>query len=527
MLKRRTFLTGSTAVLIAPAVSRAESERVLRFTLDEGLAGLDPQRTVAGSTRIHAFAVFDTLFGMNSHHEVSPQMAEGVLVEDYGRRWTITLREGLRFHDGEPVLARDCVASIRRSVKRNVFGQALFSATDDLSAVDDRRIVFRLKKPFPLLPDALGTPTQGIPVIMPEWLANSGDAPIKEMIGSGPFRFKADERVPGSLTVYERFADYRPRETGTPDWLAGPKIAYFDRIEWKVVPDASTRAAALQNNELDWWGTITPDLGPLLSRDSHIRLAMVDSLGHMLTMMMNHLQPPFSNREIRQAVLHAVNQEDFVQAVAGAEPEIRRTGVGLFPPRSSMASDAGLDVFRREPDMERVRRDITAAGYNGERVVLMSPADDYVAKPCAEVGADMLRKAGMNVDFQSMDVATLLARMQNEGPVDKGGWSCWFPDWLGISLRDPAANPVVRGNGAAGGPAWVPTSPRLEELREAWFDAGDLATRQRIAAEIQVQALSDVTTIPLGLLYDRTAYRTELVGILQGWPVFWNVRRQV
>ncbi len=175
--------------------------------------------------------------------------------------------------------------------------------------------------------------------------------------------------------------------------------------------------------------------------------------------------------------------------------------------------------------MERVRRDIMAAGYNGERILLMSPADDYAARPCAMVGADMLRKTGLNVDFQSMDLATLLARLYNKGPVDKGGWSCWFPDWLGMSLRDPAASPVVRGNGSAGRPPWA-NSPRLEELRAAWFEAGDLATRQRIAAEIQVQALADVTVIPLGLFYDRTAYRAELAGILQGWPVFWNVRRR-
>ena len=526
MLKRRTFLSGSTAVLMAPAVSQAESKRVLRFTLNEDISGLDPQRTISGSTRIHAFAVFDTLFGMNSDHTVSPQMVEGALVEDDGKRWTLTLREGLRFHDGEPVLARDCVASIRRWVPRNVFGQALLSATDELSAADDRRIVFRLKKPFPLLPDALGTPTEGLPVIMPERLANSGDAPIKEMIGSGPFRFKADERVAGVLAVYERFADYQPREGGTPDWLAGPKIAYFGRIEWKVMPDASTRAAALQNAELDWWGVITPDLGPLLRRDSHIRLVVADSLGHMLTMMMNHLQPPFSNGDIRRAVLRAVNQRDFVLAVAGAEPEICRTEVGLFPPGSSMASDAGLDVFRNEPDIERIRRDIMAAGYSGERVVVMSPADNFASRPCAEVGADMLRKLGMNVDFQSMDLATLLARVFNKSHVDKGGWSCWFPDWVGLSLRDPAVNPVVRGNGTAGPPPWT-TSPRLEKLREAWFDAGDLVTRQRIAAEIQVQALADVTTIPLGLFYDRAAYRTELEGVLPGWPtVFWNARRR-
>lgn len=525
MIKRRDFLTISAAALAAPFVGRAQPEGVLRFTLNEDIPVLDPYWTAAGATRIHAFAVFDTLFGMDSSHQISPQMVEGVLVEDDGRRWTLTLRDGLTFHDNEPVLARDCVASIHRWAPHNSFGQALLDATDELSAFDDHRIVFRLKRPFPLLPDALGTPTEAVPAIMPERLANSRDTQITEMIGSGPFRFRADERVPGSHTVYERFAAYTPREHGTPDWLAGPKIAQVDRVEWTVIPDASTRAAALQNNELDWWGQIVPDLGPLLSRDSHIRLAVSDSLGHMLTMVMNHLQPPFSNRAIRQAVLHAVNQKDFVLAVAGMEPDICRTGVGLFPPGSSMASDAGLDVFRHKPDTQRVQQDIVAAGYRGERVALMSWADDYAARACAQVAADILRRAGMNVDFQSKDMATALQQLRNKGPVDKGGWSCFFPDWVGTSLRDPAANPLVRGIGAAGRPPWA-SSPRLEDLRDAWFRAPDLATRQRIAAEIQIEALNEVTAIPLGLFYDRTAYRTELTGVLQGWPVvFWNVRR--
>ncbi len=137
----------------------------------------------------------------------------------------------------------------------------------------------------------------------------------------------------------------------------------------------------------------------------------------------------------------------------------------------------------------------------------------------------MMRKAGLNVDFQSVDTGTALQRLRNQGPVEQGGWSCFFPDWVGLSLRDPAANPCVRGIGARGRCGWT-TSPRLEELREAWFAAPDLATRHRIAAEIQAQALTDVTIIPLNLFYDLTAYSADLPGVLPGWPtVFWNARK--
>ena len=527
-LTRRDVLQfgAATATLPLTQIHRAgaKANRVLRFTLNEDLSVLDPHWTPQGPTRLHAFAVFDTLFGMDSSHKVSPQMVEGALVEDDGKRWILTLRDGMKFHDGEPVLARDCVASIRRWVPFNSFGQELMAATDDVAAADDRRIVFRLKRRFPRLPDALGTPTEAVPAIMPERLANSGNVQIKEIIGSGPFRFKADERLVGSRTVYERFADYRPREGGVPDWTAGPKIVHLDRIEWTVIPDASTRAAALQNREIDWWGIVVPDLIPQLRHVPEIKLEVADSLGHMLTLVMNHLQLPFSNPDIRHALLRAVDQTDFVRAVAGADPSNCRTGVGIFPLGAPMASEAGLESLRGRHDINLARQEIIQAGYKDERTVVISWADDFASRPSSEVGAEMMRKAGLNVDFQSMDSATGIERLRNRGAVDQGGWSCCFPDWVGLSLRDPAVNPYARGMGANGRPGWA-TSPRLEELRKDWFAAPDLATQQRIAAEIQVQALTDVTIIPLGLFYDLTAYRTELTGVLPGWPtVFWNAR---
>ena len=178
----------------------------------------------------------------------------------------LTLRDGLRFHDNQPVLARDCVASIRRWAARDAVGAKLMAATDDLSAPDDRTIRFRLNKPFPLLPFALGKTATPMCAMMPERLAQT-DAfkPVPELIGSGPFRWVAQERVAGSRAVYERFTGYNPREGGTPAWTAGPKVVNFDRIQWMVIPDDATAAAALQSNEADWWEIPNSDLVPALS----------------------------------------------------------------------------------------------------------------------------------------------------------------------------------------------------------------------------------------------------------------------
>ena len=196
-------------------------------------------------------------------------MAEGAVSEDDGKTWRIVLRPDLLFHDDTRVLARDCVASIRRWGARDGFGQALLAACDEIGAPDDRTIRFRLKYPFPLLPDALAKTPPSICPIMPERLAVTDPyKQVTEMVGSGPYRFKADERVAGSRIVYQRNTKYVPRPNGTPDATAGPKVAHFDRIEWLIIPDAGTVAAAMQNGEIDWWLTPNADLLPLLKKQA-------------------------------------------------------------------------------------------------------------------------------------------------------------------------------------------------------------------------------------------------------------------
>ena len=339
-MRRRDFLKAAAATsfaapsLAAPSLALGAEQRVMKFTPQADLSVLDPVWTTATVTRNHAFLVFDTLYGQDDSYRATPQMAEGATTENDGKLWKIVLRPGLKFHDASAVLARDCVASIQRWGKRDAFGQALLAATDELSAPDDKTIQFRLKRPFPLLPDALGKCTAFPPSIMPERIAKT-DAftQVTEMVGSGPYKFVPSERLVGTRTVYERFADYKPRENGTPQWTSGPKIANFDRVEWITIPDTSTAASALQTGEIDWLEQPSPDLQPLLAKDKTITVAIKDPTGAIAILRMNQLVPPFDNPAIRRALLGAIDQEDYMVAVAGSDKEMWQTGVGVFSPR--------------------------------------------------------------------------------------------------------------------------------------------------------------------------------------------------
>lgn len=522
MLGRRTFLAASGATLAAPSIPRAADAKVLRFIPQSDLTVLDPAWTTAYVTRNHGLAVFDTLYGIDAAYAAQPQMVEGHVVEDDGKRWRLTLRPGLRFHDGTPVLARDCVASIRRWGRRDAIGQTLMAYTDELDAPDDRTIQFRLKKPFALLPDALGKVGSSICAIMPERLARTDPfTQVTEMVGSGPFRFKADERVVGSRVVYERFDGYVPREGGEPQWTSGPKRAHLDRIEWHVIPDQATAAAAMQAKEMDWWEYPSNDVLPLLRG---INTPIADPTGYIGCLRLNQAQPPFNNPAIRRVLLQVVDQTSYMEAVTGDDPQLRHVPTGIFCPGLPMATDAGLEAFTGRRDYDAAKRALAAAGYKGERVVLMGASDLANLKALGDVSADMLQRAGFNVDYQVSDWGSVVQRRAKRDPVEQGGWSAFGTFWAGLDQANPAGHSFLRATGADGAVGW-PRSETLEALRQEWLDAPDLAGRKRLAADIQRQALIDVPYVPLGQYFYKMAYQPGVSGVLTGVPVFWNVRK--
>ena len=524
-MQRRGFLGAAALTLAAPALVRAEAVTTLRFIPQADLSTLDPHWNTAYVTRNHGFMVFDTLYGLNDAYEVSGQMVAGHVVEDDGRRWRLTLRPDLEWHDGTPVLARDCVASIRRWGAKDTFGQALLAATDALTALDDRTILFRLKRPFPLLADALAKAGVYMPAMMPERLALTDPATqVTEMIGSGPFRWRADERIPGARAVWERNAAYVPKPAGKPEFTAGPKIAHLDRVVWTTTPDPATAAAALQKGETDWWEYASADLLPLLRRDPGITATVQDPAGQVALMRMNHLQPPFDNPAVRRVVLHAVVQSDFLQAMLGDDRALWHEGAGVFTPGTPLANDTGLSAITGTRDIDALKRDLVAAGYKGERVALIVPTDFPNLKALSDVGAEMLRRVGFNVDYQALDWATVLTLRAKKVPVAQGGWSAFFTFGAGADVATPAAHLMLRANGENAWFGW-PNDPKIEALRDSWFVAPDLAAQQRIARDLQAAAFESVPFVPLGQYFQTTAYRRNVTGVLRGFATFWNVRK--
>jgi peptide/nickel transport system substrate-binding protein len=315
-----------------------------------------------------------------------------------------------------------------------------------------------------------------------------------------------------------------PREGGTAQGTAGPKIVHFDRVEWQLIPDGGTVAAALQRGVIDWWRTPEADLLPILRGDAALTVENTVKTGLVATMRFNQLTRPFDNPAIRRALIGAVAQSDYMQGMVGTDPALWRDGTGYFCPGTPMASDAGMAALTGPRDLAKVKADLAAAGYAGEKVVLLAPTDIASAKALADISADLLGRLGINVDYQAMDWATLVQRRAKTDPVEQGGWSLFHTSWNGLDMLTPAGHVFLRGNGRAAAPGW-PSSPRIEELRDAWFKAPDQAAQKDICRQIQLQAFLDVPYIPLGQYFAPTAHRADLTGVLAGTPVFWNIRR--
>ena len=525
-MKRRAFLasTAAASLLAAPSV-RAQSARAktLRVVPLTSLFSLDTVFNTSLVTTNHGYAVYDTLFGFNTKREISPQMAEGYNISDDGRTYTIKLRDGLKFHNGEPVRAQDAIQSLKRWAGRETFGQTVAQFVDSWGVQDDKTLKITLTRRVPIFLEAITRGSASIPFILPEHIAKTDPyKQITDPTGSGPYKFNVSEFAAGSFASYTRNADYVPRQEA-PDWSAGGKMAHFDRLEWPTIPDAATAAAALQAGEVDWYEQVQPDLVAQLKKNAEITIGSANPGGFNGILRFNHLHPPFNNVAIRRAVMMAVNQQDYMESITGNDPTALKLCKALFPCGTPYGQEIGADLMGN--NLDKARAMLKAAGYNNEKVVIISPADVPTIAPMADVSYDLLKKLGMNVELVAVDWATLTAKRAIKDPVDKGGWSI-FHTWApSLILGTPVEHFAMRGLGEKGWAGWF-ADEKMEALTKDWTMATETADQTRIAGEIHARAFEMVPYVLCGQFQIRTAYRRYLTGVVPGGAAYmWNVRR--
>jgi len=531
---RRVFLKTTGAAVAAtaagglacPALSQGATARTLRLVPHADLANFDPIWSPAYIARNAALLVWDTLYGIDSDLQPQRQMIESEDVSSDGLLWTFRLRPGLKFHDGEPVLATDAVASIRRWAAREPMGQMIKAVENEVAVVDDRTFRWSLRRPFPKMLLALGKNNTPCAFIMPERIAKT-DAfqQITEYVGSGPMKFNKAEWVPGAKAVFEKFADYVPRSEPS-SWLSGGKKVYIDRVEWIIMPDSATASAALQNGEVDWWEIAPTDLAPVLKKNKNIKVEVADPLGNIGSFRFNFLHPPFNNVKARLAVLTALSQEDYMRALMGDDTAMWKTLPSYFTPGTPLYTEVGGDILKGPRNLEAAKKLLAESGYKGEPVTCLVAQDQQITKAFGDVTADLLKKIGFNVDFVATDWGTVgVRRAKKEPPGAAGGWGMFHTWHAGADCVNPAVYSAIRANGDKAWFGW-PNVPSVEKEVEAWFDAKNLDEEKAAVARLNTEAFANGVYAPTGFFQVYQAWRTNITGIVKGpLPFLWDVKK--
>lgn len=528
---RRTALKGlggagivAASGLYMPALSQGAAAKTLKFVPQANLANFDPIWGTQYVVRNAAMMVWDTLYGIDDKFVPRRQMVEAEETSADGLVWTFKLREGLKWHDGEKVTAKDIVASLNRWSQRDPMGLMLRAIQNELVAVDDRTFKWSLKKPYPKMLLALAKNNAPCSFMMPERIAQT-DAfkQITEYIGSGPMKFAKADWVPGAKAVFEKFADYVPRNEPA-SWLAGGKKMLVDRIEWIIMPDPATAAAALQAGEVDWWETPISDLVPVLKKNKNINVDISDPLGNIGSFRFNHLHAPFNNVKARRAVMMAMNQEDYMRALVGDDTALWKPIPGFFTPGTPLYTEEGGEILKMR-NLDGAKALLAESGYKGEPVTCVVGQDLAPAKAQGDVTADLLKRLGMNVDFVATDWGTVGARRAKKDPPAQGGWNMFHTWHAGADCINPSSYTAIRANGDKAWFGW-PDVPAVEAEVVNWFDAKDLAEEKAAIARLNKAAMDNAVYAPTGLFLAYQAWRKNVDGVVKGpLPFFWNVSK--
>jgi len=518
----RRFVCALAAALAFAAPASAET--VLKVSLHSDLKIIDPIWTTALISAHHGNMVYDTLFALDDKLVPKPQMVDKWEVSPDKRTWTFTLRDGLEWHDGTPVTAADCVASLKRWGAKDSMGQKLMGVTAELSAPDARTIRMVLKEPYGLVLDSIGKAAANVAYMMPKRIAETdANTQITDATGSGPFIFKKDEWKPGEKAVYIRNPKYKPRNEPV-NGLSGGKIAKVDRVEWLTIPDQQTQVNALINGEIDMIEIVPPDLLPLVAKDKSIKVMTTNTAGRQYAMRFNVLHKPFDNPKIREAVLYALDQKPFLDANVG-NPEYYKLCKSIFPCGSPLESTKGWDD-KLGGNAAKARQLLQEAGYDGTPVLLMNQTDIAGHSNLATVAKPQLEAAGFKVDLQSMDWQTLVSRRTKKDAPAQGGWSAFFTSWGSPDVMNPVSAAFLNASCDKATFGW-PCDEALEKLRDAYARETDPARQKAIAEAVQLRAVDYPTYAPLGQFTTPTALRTNITGLLQVPELaLWNVEKK-
>jgi peptide/nickel transport system substrate-binding protein len=465
---------------------------------------LDTHTTTATIAYQIAWHVFETLYTYDRQYQPIPHLAEGHTVADGGRRYTVTLRKGVKFHNGTDLTAADAAASIARWGRLHTTGKTMFKTIEAVEAKDAHTLVIHLKEPSGSLLYALASPY--LAIHPKNVLDAAGDQPVKELIGTGPFRFV--EHRPDRHIRVARFKEYVARPEPA-DGHGGKRTAGVDEIHFLPVPEVSVRVAGVESGDYHFAQTVKQDQYDRLKANPKLELSIVRP-SSWITAAPNHKQGVMANRKVRQAMQAALDMEPIMMAAIGHRAFLRIDGALYFPEQGLFHTQGGVTGYNLK-NKDRARALLKEAGYAGQPVRWITTKEYEYMYNSALIARQQMEEVGFKVDLQVLDWATVVQRRNKP--------ELWDLFTTGITFTP---DPALTSNLQCNWPGWW-CQEEKERLLAELIREHEPKKRRALIERIQAVFYEDVGRIKMGDLF--TLYASRDLKGFQGNPFlhFWNV----
>ncbi len=448
--------------------------------------------------------LYESPVAMDEKFQPRPMLAEKVDLSADRLTYTFTLRKGVRFHNNKEMTSDDVKASLERWGRVNFRGRIVFANVASLTAPDAGTVVMKLKEPYALLLQDIGS-FQSPAAVYPKEVVDEAGAtgPIRQFIGTGPYRLA--ERVPDRHIRLDRFDGYVSR-TEAPNGNTGRKFAYLDSILFIPIPDVSVRIAGVRRGEYQFAEQIPSDQYDQLRSDQNL-VPYVATLPFWNAAIFNHRAGIMTNKKVRQALLAALDDEPIMRAAFGPR-QFWRLDTGIMPKEHPMYTDAGKEFYnQKNPD--KARQLLQEAGYNREPIRWMTTTEFPHQATSAQVVKPMLERAGFVVDLQVSDWATIVSRRVRPELWDVFSTQiAFFPD------------PVFQVPLQHTWPGWWSNRDGMG-MMELLRRHTNPATRLGIWKRLQRTWYEDAGSIKFGDYFEMHLHRRELRGFVENPTHTW------
>lgn len=447
---------------------------------------LDPHQTVAAGTREVLFNIFEGLVKPNSDGEMIPAVAEKYTLSEDGTTYTFTLREGVKFHNGQTVTAEDVVYSINRCAAVPE-GQekplvAAFSAVKSVEALDEKTVAVTIAQ------RDLEFINYMTAAIIPADYENQDTAPV----GTGPFRFVS--RTPQQDFVMERFEDY----WGAPAWL--------DKVTYKICENADALVMNLNGGSIDLCAHLTSAQASQLNQNFQV---LEGTMNLVQAIYLNNQAKPFDNQLVRQALCYAIDRQGIMDMVADGHGTA--VGSSIYPAFTKYFLPELVDKYPH--DVAKAKELLAQAGYpDGFDMTISVPNNYQPHMDTAEVVAEQLREAGINVTIQPVEWSTWLDTIYNGRQFQA--------TVVGVDAANMTARAMLERFTSDHAKNFINyNNPAYDALFQKAINAQDEAGQTDLYKQMETMLADTAANVYIQDLCDLVAMRQDLGG-LKFYPIY-------